>query len=81
MHVEHHPFISQHPEWQEKAHELKLKNAHFARMLREYEGIDKEICRSEDGVQGYLMSDTDLENLKKERLHLADSLISMIKWS
>ncbi len=81
MHIEHHPFVSQNPQWQEKIHELKLKNTHFARMLREYEGIDKEICRSEDGVQGYLMSDTDLENLKKERLHLADSLISMIKWS
>ena len=80
MHVDHHPFLKDHPEWQAKVHELKTSNPHFSRMLREYEGIDKEICRAEDEVVWYTLSDEALAHLKKERLQLADGIIHMIKW-
>lgn len=79
MHIEHHPFIADHPEWASTVHKLKLENTHFARLLREYEWLDKEICRAEDGIEGYNMWDMELENLKKERLSVKDSLIHMVK--
>lgn len=79
MQYEHHPLLRDHPELQEKIHSLKLHNNHFARLLREYEGVDIEICRAESEVPGYLMNNLDLEQLKKERLHLKDLLIAMLK--
>ena len=79
MHIEHHPFVADHPEWAPKVHKLKLENSHFARLLREYEWLDKEICRAEDGVDGYHMGDMELEKLKKERLAIKDILIQMVK--
>ena len=79
MQFDHHPFMSSHPELQEKIHELRRNNAHFSRLLREYEGIDLEVCRAESEIPGYLMSDLDLEQIKKERLHIKDVLIAMLK--
>ena len=79
MHIEHHPFVADHPEWAPKVHILKLENSHFARLLREYEWWDKEICRAEDGIEGYHMGDMELEKLKKERLAIKDILIQMVK--
>jgi uncharacterized protein len=79
MQFDHHPFLSGHPELQDKIHELKKNNTHFARLLREYEGLDIEISRAESEVPGYMMSDLELDQLKKERLHLKDLLIAMLK--
>jgi len=79
MQFDHHPFMSGHPELQDKIHEMKKNNTHFARLLREYEGINIEIGRAESEVPGYLMSDLELDQLKKERLHLKDALLAMLK--
>lgn len=78
MQFDHHPFLSGHPELQEKIQELKKSNNHFSKLLREYEGIDKEIGRAESQIPGYMMSDLDLDQLKKERLALKDEMIGMI---
>jgi uncharacterized protein len=79
MQFDHHPFMASNPELQDKIHELKKNNTHFARLLREYEGLDLEICRAESEVAGYILEDLSLEQLKKERLHLKDALIAMLK--
>lgn len=79
MQFDHHPFMSGHPELQDKIHEMKKNNTHFARLLREYEGINIEIGRAESEVPGYLMSDLELDQLKKERLNLKDALLAMLK--
>lgn len=78
MQFDHHPFLQDHPELQESIQTLKSNNVHFAKLLREYEGICLEIGRAESEVPGYLMSDMDLEQLKKERLVLKDEMIGMI---
>jgi hypothetical protein len=79
MQFDHHPFLADHPELQEAIQKLKKEDHHFARLLREYEGIDLEIGRAESQVPGYMMSDLDIEELKKVRLQLKDELISLIK--
>ena len=78
MQFDHHPFLQDHPELQETIQTMKVDNVHFAKLLREYEGICLEIGRAESEVPGYLMSDIDLEQLKKERLVLKDEMISML---
>lgn len=81
MQFDHHPFLQDHPELQDTIHALKLSNAHFRKLLREYEGLDLEIGRAESNIPGYLMSDIELQELKKEKIHLKDELITMIQAS
>ena len=71
--------MSGHPELQDKIHELKKSNNHFAKLLREYDGYCLEIGRSESEIAGYMMSDLDLEQLKKERLALKDEMLAMVQ--
>lgn len=78
MQFDHHPFLQDHPELQDVIHTLKMTNVHFAKLLREYEGICLEIGRAESEIPGYLMSDIDLEQLKKIRLSLKDEMIAML---
>ena len=78
MQFDHHPFLQDHPELQDVIHTLKMTNVHFAKLLREYEGLCLEIGRAESDVPGYLMSDIDLEQLKKIRLSLKDEMIAML---
>ncbi|MBP9779300.1 DUF465 domain-containing protein [Candidatus Gracilibacteria bacterium] len=79
MQFDHHPFLQDHPELQSKIHTLKKSNLHFAKLLREYEGLDIEIGRAESDVPGYMMNDLELQELKKQKIHLKDDLIAMIQ--
>ncbi len=78
MQFDHHPFMSSHPELQDTIHSLRATNTHFAKLLREYDGICLEIGRAESNVPGYMMSDIDLEQIKKERVILKDTMLTMI---
>ncbi len=79
MIIDHHPFLSGNPEFTEAIQLLKKENTHFSRLLREYEGLDMEICRAESLIPGYLMSDIELSQLKKEKLHIKDALVAMLQ--
>ncbi len=70
--------MSGHPELQDQIHALRASNPHFAKLLREYDGICLEIGRAESDIPGYMMSDLDLEQLKKERLTLKDEMLAML---
>lgn len=78
MQFDHHPFLQDHPELHEEIQKLKTNNTHFAKLLREYDGLCLEIGRAESEVPGYMMSDLDLEQLKKERLALKDEMLGML---
>lgn len=78
MQFDHHPFMAGHPELQDKIHDLKKSHVHFVKLLREYDGICLEIGRAESEVPGYMMSDLELEQLKKERLALKDEMLAMV---
>lgn len=74
---EHHPLAKDFPELKERIHALKVGNAHFARLEREYEDLDKEIVRLETGLEH--ASSTDLENKKQRRVSLKDELYALLK--
>jgi uncharacterized protein YdcH (DUF465 family) len=73
------PISPRSPRTSGKIHILKKSNLHFAKLLREYEGLDIEIGRAESDVPGYMMNDLELQELKKQKLHLKDELIAMVK--
>ena len=73
---EKHDLIHELPEHKEAIHELKLNNAHFARLFDEYHDVDHEVHRIEMEVEK--TSDEYLEEKKKLRLNLKDQLFAMI---
>ena len=77
--LEKHDLIHELPEHREQIHALKMSNAHFAKLFAEYHEVDHEVHRIETGAE--TTSDEFLEGRKKARLHLKDSLLTMIKAS
>jgi uncharacterized protein YdcH (DUF465 family) len=68
---EKHDLIHELPEYRETIHNLKISDNHFSRLFDEYHEIDHEVHRIETGIY--------LESKKKQRLHLKDELLQMIK--
>jgi uncharacterized protein len=76
MNIEHHDLVHEFPEHREKIHSLKMENAHFAKLFEAYHVVTKDVERLES--EGIPVSDTVLENQKKERALLKDQLYTMI---
>ncbi|MBP7484518.1 MAG: DUF465 domain-containing protein [Aquabacterium sp.] len=74
---DHHPLAKDFPELKDKIHALKTSNAHFAKLERDYEEVDKAIVRLETGVEH--SSSAELEQKKLQRVSLKDELYSMLK--
>jgi uncharacterized protein YdcH (DUF465 family) len=75
--IEHHPLTKEFPEFRDQIHSLKEGDAHFARMMNEYEEVDKEIVRIETEQEA--RTDEYLEDRKKIRLSLKDKLYAALK--
>jgi len=72
-----HDLVHELPEYREQIHNLKMQDAHFARLFDEYHVVDHEVHRIETGAQ--TSSDDYLEERKKVRLHLKDELLRMLR--
>ena len=77
MFGEKHDLLHEFPEHKERIHELKMSDQHFVRLFDQYHKIDHEVYRIEQGVE--TPSDDYTEGLKKQRLHLKDELLALIK--
>ena len=78
MFGEHHHLATEFPEHKDRIHELKIgDNAHFNRLYGEYNEVDNNIYRIEEGIEN--TDDEYLETLKKQRLALKDELLAIIK--
>ena len=74
---EHHDLLHELPEYRDKIHEMKVGNAHFAKLFDKYHEVDHEVRRIEQGVE--TPSDDYTEEMKKKRLALKDELFQMLK--
>ena len=74
---EKHDLIHELPEYRETIHKLKTSDNHFARLFDEYHEVDHEVHRIETNIE--TTSDEYLEEKKKQRLHLKDELLEMIR--
>lgn len=77
MYNEHHDLVNEFPAYRDQIQRLKMDNNYFSRLFAEYHDLDREVRRTEQGIE--TPSDTYTEVLKKRRLHLKDELYRMIK--
>lgn len=63
-------------EYKEEIHELKLSNAHFAKVFEKHNELDKKVEDAE--ADRVILTDVELEILKKEKLLLKDEAYKMI---
>lgn len=77
MSIEKHDLVHELPEYKEKIHQLKIEDRHFAKLFDEYHEVDHEIHRLEMGIEN--SSDAHVESRKKQRLHLKDQMVAMLK--
>jgi uncharacterized protein YdcH (DUF465 family) len=77
MTIDKHDLVHEFPELRDRIHELKIHDAHFAKLFNEYHDLDHEVRRIEQGVEN--TSDAYLETRKKMRLLLKDQLYAMLK--
>jgi len=63
-------------EYKNEIHELKLSNAHFARIFEKHNELDQKIEDAEENR--VILTDIELETLKKEKLLLKDEAYKMI---
>ncbi len=73
----HHDLVSEFPEFRDQIHNLKLSNAHFAKLFDEYHVVNREVMRLE--AEGVPVADEAFEQQKKQRLRLKDELYNMLK--
>lgn len=72
----HHTLAEEFSEHMDKMHELKLSNAHFVKLHKDYDKANEEINQIEAGLEP--TSDQFLEDLKKARLRLKDEIYTII---
>ena len=63
-------------EYRDIISEIKVSNAHFAKIFEKHNDLDKQIKDIEDGREH--MEQLALEGLKKEKLRLKDEAYDMI---
>lgn len=77
MSIEHHDLIHELPEYREQIHNLKMSDAHFAKLFEEYHDVTKQVERMEAEIEPATTQRE--EQLKIKRLHLKDQLYAMLK--
>ncbi len=75
--IEKHDLHHELPEFEDEIRQLKMSDAHFARLFKDYHELDHEVRRIEEGVE--TTSDEYLDTKKIARLHLKDQLFNMLK--
>lgn len=71
-----HELAEEFPDAADKIHDLKMNNAHFAKLADAYHEVNREIHRIEAEIE--TPSDAYSEELKKKRLALKDEVASFL---
>ncbi|SDD66423.1 YdcH family protein [Paraburkholderia lycopersici] len=65
------------PEYRDLISRLKIQDDHFARIFHRHNELDQQIKNLEAGVVA--SNGTEIEELKKEKLQLKDSLYAILR--
>lgn len=71
-----HELAEEFPDKTDRLHDLKMSNAHFARLFDEYHVVNREIHRIETRVEA--ATDERSTDLRKQRMHLKDEIAAML---
>lgn len=72
-----HELHEEFPEFAERIHTLKVKDAHFAKLFEEYHEINRAVHRAETNIEP--TDDANMENMRKQRMVLKDQLYALLK--
>lgn len=72
-----HELAEEFPEHVAKMHELKVGNAHFAKLFDEYHDLNRAIHRAETNIEP--TDDFHMEDMRKQRLRLKDEIFGMLQ--
>lgn len=71
-----HELAEEFPDQAEAIHELKGKNAHFAKLVEEYHELNRAVHRAETNVEP--TDELHEGELRKQRLALKDEIARML---
>ena len=71
-----HELAEEFPEHTNKIHDLKMNDAHFAKLSDQYHMINREIHRIETGVEP--TSDAHEKELRRKRMSLKDEIAAIV---
>jgi uncharacterized protein len=71
-----HELAEEFPQHLDRMHELKLSDAHFARLFEEYHEVNRAVHRAETRVE--VLSDDHEAELRRKRLRLKDEIARML---
>jgi uncharacterized protein len=77
MPLQHHPLSREFPELQSALRRLLAEDGHFARLVVEYEELDKRIYEVESGRNA--IDEMVLAGLKMQRVGLKDELAEKMR--
>ena len=77
MDLLNHDLAHEFPEHVEKMRELKMSDAHFAKLFNEYDDDNHAIAKYELG--GAVISDDALESMKKKCLKTKDEIYRLLQ--
>ncbi len=67
-----HELADEFPDQVQKMHDLREKDAHFAKMSDEYHEVNRAVHRAETNVEP--TSDDHMNQMRKERMALKDQI-------
>ncbi len=71
-----HQLAADFPDYAEKIHALRQSDAHFARLVAEYDAVNEVVHKAETDLEP--MDDLALEAKRKERVRLKDEIFALL---
>jgi hypothetical protein len=72
-----HQITDEFPEYQDKIRDLKQSDAHFARLLDDYDDVNRAIHRAETDIEP--TDDTHMQDMRKRRMGLKDDIFARLR--
>ena len=72
-----HLLADEFPAQVDKMHQLKLENAHFAKLYEEYHEVNRAVHRAETNIEP--TDDANENMMRQQRARLKDEIWAMIK--
>jgi len=71
-----HELAEEFPEHKDKIHQLKMEDAHFAKMFEKYHEINRAVHRMETRIEP--VTDEIEEKTRRERMQLKDQIATYL---
>jgi len=71
-----HELAEDFPDQVDKIHDMKMNNAHFAKLVEEYHEINRAVHRAETGVEP--VEELHEVEMRKTRMRLKDEIAGML---